>query len=363
MHQVCIVGCGVIGSRLAAAFDEHERTAIRAVCDSVAEKAAAMASTHDCEAVTAVSDLVAIDAIDLVYVGVPPKHHAAVVRAALEADKHVICEKPIAEDAAVGRELTALARESDRTTAINFPFRYAPGFVEMRERIAAGEIGAPKRVALRFRFPRWPREWQDVDWLAGREQGGPLREVGSHFVFGTQELFGGIGDVSADVRYTAPGKYEESIVGTFRVGGDVAGAAVADAAVADADVAGAEIADAGVAGAEVAGAGDFADGAIGLDEPVHGTIDLLCDCAGGEENAITVEGTEGSLSLQAWRRLVAEPGQADERVLTEEPGETTLALIEEFVTALEGGDGDLVSFAEATRVQAVVDEVLGVDGI
>ncbi|MXV61747.1 Gfo/Idh/MocA family oxidoreductase [Natronorubrum sp. JWXQ-INN-674] len=351
MYQVGIVGCGVIGSRLAEAFDEHERTEIRAVCDRVAEKAASMAETYDCEAVTRVEALVEIDAIDIVYAGVPPKHHATVVRAALEAKKHVICEKPIAENAAVGRELVELAGESDRTTAINFPFRYTPGFVEMRDRIAAGEIGAPKRVGLRFRFPQWPREWQDVDWLAGREQGGPLREVGSHFVFGTQELFGSLSDVTADVRYTAPAKYEESIVGTFRAG-DVAGADAEEAGQADAE----GVADVDT-GADVA----IVDTAVDLEERVHGTIDLLCDCAGSEENAITVEGTEGSLSLRGWRRLVANPDEPDERLITEEPGETTLALVDEFVTDLEGGDGDLVSFAEATRVQAVVDAVLGVE--
>ena len=323
MYQVGIVGCGVIGSRLAEAFEEHEQTTIRVVCDRVAEKATAMASTFDCEAVTAVEELVGIDAVDIVYIGVPPKHHASVVRAALGADKHVICEKPIAETAAVGRELTALAREHDRVTAINFPFRYTPGFLELRERVAAGEIGAPKRVGLRFRFPQWPREWQDVDWLAGREQGGPLREVGSHFIFGTQELFGTIDDVNATVHYTGPERYEESIVGTFLAGG---------------------------------GAADEA-----ANEPVHGTIDLLCDCADSEENSITVEGTDGTLSLQAWRRLVAEPGEEDERVITDEPGETTLQLVDEFVTELDGGDGDLVSFAEATRVQAVVDAVLGIE--
>ncbi|WP_254861636.1 Gfo/Idh/MocA family protein [Halovivax gelatinilyticus] len=338
MYQVGIVGCGVIGSRLATAFEAHERTEIRAVCDRVAERAESMAETYDCEAVTAVGDLVSIDTIDIVYVGVPPKHHAAVVRTALDAETHVICEKPIAETATVGRELTVLARESDRTTAINFPFRYTPGFVDMRERIAAGEIGTPKRVTLSFRFPRWPREWQDVDWLAGREQGGPLREVGSHFVFGTQELFGSISDVTADVRYTGPETYEESIVGTFLAGGDAGDAFGADP----------EPVEGGT------------EGVVALDEPVHGTIDLLCDCAGSEENAITVEGTEGSLSLRAWRRLVADPGEPDERVLTDDSGETTLALIDEFVTELDGGDGDLVSFAAATRVQAVVDELLGI---
>ncbi|WP_083861150.1 Gfo/Idh/MocA family protein [Halobiforma nitratireducens] len=328
MYQVGIVGCGVIGSRLAEAFGEHEHTAIRAVCDRVPERARSMADTYDAESFTEVETLVDVDALDVVYVGVPPKHHAGVVRAALEAGKHVICEKPIAENATVGRELAALARESDRTTAINFPFRYTPGFVEMRDRIAAGEVGTPKRVSLRFRFPRWPREWQDVDWLAGREQGGPLREVGSHFVFGIRELFGSVDDVTADVRYTAPDRYEESVVGTFRAGGP----------------------DVGVSGA------------VDLEEPVHGTVDLLCDCAGSEENSITVEGTDGSLSLREWRRLVADDvaGESDRTVITEDPGETTLALIEEFVTDLEGGDGDLVSFEAAAHVQAVIDDLRGV---
>ncbi len=343
MYQVGIVGCGVIGSRLAEAFDEHERTEIRAVCDRVAEKADSMAATYDCEAVTVVEDLVTIDAVDIVYVGVPPKHHAAVVRAALGAETHVICEKPIAENAAVGRELANRACESDQTTAINFPFRYTPGFLEMRERIAAGEIGTPKRVALRFRFPQWPREWQDVDWLAGREQGGPLREVGSHFVFATQELFGGLVDVTTEIRYTAPEKYEESIVGTFLAGGDIAGVDSSEAGRADVE------------------ATTDADGAVAFSGSVHGTIDLLCDCAGSEENSITVEGTEGALSLQAWRRLISNPGEENERVITKEPGTTTLTLIEEFVTDIEGDNGDLVSFGEATRVQAVVDTIIGVD--
>jgi len=317
MYSVGIVGCGVIGSRLAEAFNEHEQTTIRAVCDRIENKAVSMANTYDCEPVTSVDELVSIDTLDIVYVGVPPKHHASVVRAALAADKHVICEKPIAENATIGNELVALAKGSDRTTAINFPFRYTPGFIAMRDRIAAGEIGTPKRVSLRFRFPTWPREWQDVAWLTDREQGGPLREVGSHFVFATQELFGEISDITAAVEYTAPEKYEASIVGTF-------------------------------------GAGDRDESGTAH---VYGTIDLLCNCAGSEENSITVEGTEGSISLQAWRRLVANPGEETEQIITEESGATTAQLIDEFVTTLEGNAGDLVSFGDATRVQAVIDTI------
>jgi hypothetical protein len=49
-------------------------------------------------------------------------------------------------------------------------------------------------------------------------------------------------------------------------------------------------------------------------------------------------------------------------VAVDEPGETTLQLVEEFVAELDGDGGDLVSFAEANRVQHVVDAVFASDG-
>jgi predicted dehydrogenase len=183
----------------------------------------------------------------------------------------------------------------------------------MRERIRDGDVGRPGRIELDFRFPQWPREWQDVEWLTGREQGGPLREVGTHFLFGVQEIFGPIDRVSAAVDYTAPGKYEESVVGYFEVDGR------------------------------------------------HGTIDLLCDHSGEEENAITVTGTESSLSLTEWHRLIENRGGETEAVLNETRSETTLALVDEFVAELDGDGGDLVSFAEANRVQRVVDAIFASD--
>jgi predicted dehydrogenase len=314
MYDIAIVGCGVVGERMAEAVVEHERTNLRGACDLVESKAEAFASEYDCEAFTDYREMIRAGDVDVVYVGVPPASHRDVVAFALEHDRHVVCEKPIAEDADEGAEMVALAEEGDATTAINLPFRYTPGFVEMRERIRDGYIGRPKRIELDFRFPRWPREWQDVDWLTGREQGGPLREVGTHFLFGVQEIFGPIDRVSAAVSYTGPESYEESIVGYFEVDG------------------------------------------------LHGTIDLLCDHSQSEENAITVTGTESSLSLTEWHRLIENRGEDDEGVLNDTRSQTTLALVDEFVAELDGDGGDLVSFAEANRVQRVVDAIFASGG-
>ncbi|TKX75052.1 Gfo/Idh/MocA family oxidoreductase [Halorubrum sp. GN11_10-6_MGM] len=317
MIQIGIVGCGVIGNRLAAAIDDHERYELAAACDLDADRAASLAADHGTErtaTTTDHTDLVETDGLDAVYVGVPPLAHREVVADALAADKHVICEKPIAADAATGRELVALAEGTDRVTAVNLPFRYTPGFVRLREAVAAGEIGEPRRVELQFRFPQWPREWQDVAWLESREQGGPLREVGTHFLFGVQELFGPVEAVSADVGYSGPETYEDDVVGSFR-----------------------------------------ADG-------VRGTVDLLCDHEGEEENSITVVGDEASLSLTHWYRLVRNRGREDAETLVDERGDTVRALLTEFADAVEGDDGDLVSFAEAARVQEILDAIHASDG-
>jgi predicted dehydrogenase len=322
MYNVAIVGCGVIGTRLAGSFTEHEATTVWGACDLDEARVEAFAEEWDCEAFTDAETMISNDEVDIVYVGVPPTVHHEMVTTALEHEKHVICEKPIAEDADVGQELADCEAETDRVTAVNLPFRYTPGFVEMRERVQAGEVGDPQRISLTFRFPQWPREWQDVAWLEGREQGGPLREVGTHYLFGVQEIFGGIDRVTAEVEYSGPDRYEESIVGYFTAG---------------------------------AGSDAWGDG-------IPGTIDLVTDCAADEQNSITVLGTETQFSLLEWYRLVEHGEGADESSLNEMREQTTVTLVDEFVKEMEGVGGDLVSFAEATQVQRVVDAIFASDG-
>jgi predicted dehydrogenase len=309
MYNAAIVGCGVIGNRLAESFEAHPDTTVWGACDLIEARVESFADEYDAEAYTDYEELVAEDAVDVVYVGVPPVVHREVAAAAVDAGKAVICEKPMAESTDVAEQLVALEERSDQPTAVNLPFRYTPGFVELRERIADGDIGVPKRIELTFRFPQWPREWQDVEWLTSREQGGPLREVGTHYLFGVQEAFSPIDWINAEVTYTGPERYEESITGYFDVDG------------------------------------------------VGGTLDVLTDCGADEQNSMTVIGTEGSLTLLDWYRLAESAEGEDQTVVNDTRGDTTGQLVDEFVTALDGGNGDLVSFAEATQVQRVVDAV------
>ena len=314
MLNVGIVGCGTVGRRLAETFTSHEQTTVWGVCDKDTGRASAFADEFDAEAFGHHTTLVTNDAVDAVYVGVPPVAHVEVATDALAADNHVICEKPLAETADAGERLVAAEQDTEAVTAVNLPFRYTEGFRELRERVLAGQLGTIRRIDLQFRFPQWPREWQEVAWLESREQGGPIREVGTHFLFGVQEIFGPIESVSAQVRYTAPDRYEESVAGYFTVDG------------------------------------------------TDGVIDLACNHTASEENSITVLGEDGTLTLTDWYELVADRNEETERVLVGEPTPTTERLVDEFVAAVERTGGDLVSFGEANRVQRAVDGIFASEG-
>ncbi len=310
MYKAGLVGCGVIGTRFGDAISAHDELILEAACDVDSQRVGSFATEYGATAYTDYERMLAAADLDFVHVGVPPALHPEVVTAALDNDRHLICEKPLAPNADDGAVMVDRASESDQVTAVNLPFRYTPGFRDLVHRVAAGKIGEPKRIELRFRFPRWPRSWQDVSWLESRDQGGPLREVGTHFLFGVQELFGPVERVSATVKYRAPDKYETSIVGTFSVGG------------------------------------------------IDGIIDLLTDHEQPEENLLTVTGTEGSLSLTDWHRLVADAGTTTASVLTADDTSTTRLLLDEFVDELNGNGGDLVGFHEANQVQRAIDAIL-----
>jgi predicted dehydrogenase len=78
---------------------------------------------------------------------------------------------------------------------MNIGMRWNPALHELRRRLALGggakcALGDLVRAELRMHYRRWPREWQRQPWCAARAEGGPLREVGTHFFFGLMELFG-----------------------------------------------------------------------------------------------------------------------------------------------------------------------------
>ena len=99
--------------------------------------------------------------IDAVYIALPPALHHPWARRAIEAGKHVLCEKPLAENAQQAEELMLCARQHGRVLVEGMHLRYSNKLIRQRELVAAGEFGRLLRVELCFRMPYWPMPKDD----------------------------------------------------------------------------------------------------------------------------------------------------------------------------------------------------------
>lgn len=124
-----------------------------------------------------------IAAADVVHICAPNHLHAPLALAAIEAGKHVVCEKPLATDAATAQTMTEAAREAGVVAAVPFVYRFHPMIREARARVAAGEIG---RLALAHGsyLQDWLLRPEDDNWRVDADKGGALRafgDIGSHW--------------------------------------------------------------------------------------------------------------------------------------------------------------------------------------
>ena len=146
-------------------WQRDSRCTLETICDVDAAKAEATAeefsipdATDDWEAVVADPE------VDVVDVATPSDTHYELSTAALEADKHVLCEKPVAHDYRDTQKAADLAREKGLKTKLGFTFRYSPGVQYAKHLIDEGFVGRP------FFFNGYE---QNSQWLDPRN---PLRQ-------------------------------------------------------------------------------------------------------------------------------------------------------------------------------------------
>lgn len=125
--------------------------------------------------------------LDAIYNPLPNGLHGKWTRAAIDAGKHVLCEKPFAANAAEAREIAALAARSDRVVMEAFHYRYHPLALRTEQIIASGALGKLKRVEAALCFPL--PKFSDIRYnyaLAG----GALMDAGCYAVH-MARTFGG----------------------------------------------------------------------------------------------------------------------------------------------------------------------------
>jgi predicted dehydrogenase len=201
-----LVGPGNIARRFAGALRGIDGTRLAAVVGRDASRAAAFARQWAPEAWHG-DDLAAALArpdVHAVYVSTPHPMHAHAVRAALDAGKPVLCEKPMTPNAAATRPLIALARERGLFLMEAVWTRFLPMYLQVRAWLDAGEIGAVHSMQSTFCIDR-PFKSGDRRYTAALG-GGALLDIGLYNITVSRMVLPGAPVQGFDLRATLGGE-------------------------------------------------------------------------------------------------------------------------------------------------------------
>ena len=198
-----VVGTGFIG---VVHVDALRRLGVEVsgVVGSTPERAAAKGLAP---AYGSYEELLADERVDVVHLTTPNHLHHPQVKQALEAGKHVVCEKPLAVTSVESAELVDLAEASGLVHCTNFNIRFYPIVQEARERVRAGELGDVWNVHGGY-LQDWLALPTDWNWRLEPEKAGELRtvgDIGSHWLDLVQFVTGlRVTEVFADLATAIP---------------------------------------------------------------------------------------------------------------------------------------------------------------
>jgi len=183
MPRAVVVGTGYIGP---VHVDALRRNGVEVVAlvgsgsTASRERAAALRLP----AYDSLDDVLTRERVDCVHVTTPNYLHAPMVKQALAAGAHVICEKPLAMTAAEGEALLGLAEAAGVVHAVNFNFRFYALPRQVRAMVAAGEMGTLYLIHGGY-LQDWLLRETDWNWRLDPALGGELRaiaDIGSHWL-------------------------------------------------------------------------------------------------------------------------------------------------------------------------------------
>src|SRR5258708_29010225 len=139
---LAIVGAGYWGPNLVRTALDAPAFRLDWLCDLQIERARAVLGPYTTvQATSSYDEVLADPGVAAVAIATPAATHFDLVRAALEAGKHVLVEKPLTPSVAEGQKLTALARESRLVLMCDHTYCYTPAVQHIRELIRGGQIG------------------------------------------------------------------------------------------------------------------------------------------------------------------------------------------------------------------------------
>jgi predicted dehydrogenase len=204
--SIGIIGVG-FGAQVHVPAFRSEGWEVAAICSRSREKAQKAADEAGIAGVyTDPLELIRRDDLAAVAIITPPGAHHPLAIAALDAGKHVLCEKPFALDGSQAVEMCAAAEKSGRTAMIAHEFRHTPQRAYIRQLVADGYIGKFKLCTMELFLDRYvTREPRPLTWNAYRSEGGGLLgALGSHYIDALRFWLGEIASVTGALAALRP---------------------------------------------------------------------------------------------------------------------------------------------------------------
>ena len=149
------------------------------------------------------ADLIKDEGIDVIVVASPNETHRELALAALDAGKHVVVDKPLANSSREAEEMIAAAARAGRTFSVFQNRRWDGDFLTVKSLIEAGSLGCVTYYEARFDRHRPQIK---VGWREQEKAGsGLLYDLGAHLIDQALNLFGPPESVAADVEIQRPG--------------------------------------------------------------------------------------------------------------------------------------------------------------
>jgi len=181
--RTAILGTGFMGRVHLEAVRRLESVEAAAIAGRTAEAAQRLGTGFSIPAMGDYRDVLRDPAIDAVHICTPNAEHFPMAKAALDAGKHVLCEKPLATTIEEGEELVSLAARKGVRNCVCHNLRFYPMVQQMRRMCEAGDLGEILVLQGTY-FQDWLLYDTDWNWRVDAKAGGASRcmaDIGSHW--------------------------------------------------------------------------------------------------------------------------------------------------------------------------------------
>lgn len=171
--KAAVIGCGMISSNHLKALLNIKNAEIYALCDIDKEKAERTAAEYKISKVCEdYKRLLADDAVDVIHICTPHYLHSQMAAEALDAGKHVLCEKPMALSEASALAMIKARDRSGRQLAVCFQNRYNQASVYMKQVMESGKLGKLLGARAQVTWNRKPEYYGNSPWRGRWESEG-----------------------------------------------------------------------------------------------------------------------------------------------------------------------------------------------